>query len=155
MLSPELLRRYPFFGQLTEAQLKDIAMIAEEINLAKGAEIYQEGSKADRLYLLMQGSVDLYFTAEAEGDKDFTKEFLVGEINPGDIFGVSALIDPYKHTATAKADQNIQIISIDAVAFRSLLGQDIKISSVIMHQVAKECAERLRLTRIQLAAERA
>jgi CRP/FNR family cyclic AMP-dependent transcriptional regulator len=155
MISPELLRRYPFFGLLTEAQLKAIAMIAQETTFADGTQVFKEDARADMLYLLIQGSVDLYYTVDTEGVLDFTKEFLVGEINPGDVFGVSALIEPYRYTATAKADQNIRVISIDAVALRELLEQDPKMSCVIMHQVAKAYAERLQSTRIQLAAARA
>ncbi len=155
MISPELLRRYPFFGLLTEAQLKAIAMIAQEVNIPSGSQIFKEGEKADALYLLLQGSVDLYYTVETEGLLDFSKEFLVGEINPGDAFGVSALMEPYIFTATAKADQNLRVISIDAVAMRALLEDDAKMSCVIMYQLAKAYAERLRSTRIQLAAARA
>lgn len=155
MISPELLRRYPFFGLLTETQLKAIAMIAQEVNIPSGSQIFKEGEKADALYLLLQGSVDLYYTVETEGLLDFSKEFLVGEINPGDAFGVSALVEPYIFTATAKADQNLRVISIDAVAMRALLEDDAKMSCVIMYQLAKAYAERLRSTRIQLAAARA
>jgi hypothetical protein len=43
MISPELLRRYPFFGLLTEAQLKAIAMIAQETNFTDGTQIFKEG----------------------------------------------------------------------------------------------------------------
>lgn len=155
MISPELLRRYPFFGLLTETQLKAIAMIAQEVNIPSGSQIFKEGEKADALYLLLQGSVDLYYTVETEGLLDFSKEFLVGEINPGDAFGVSALMEPYIFTATAKADQNLRVISIDAVAMRALLEDDAKMSCVIIYQLAKAYAERLRSTRIQLAAARA
>lgn len=155
MISPELLRRYPFFGLLTEAQLKAIAMIAEETSFEGKTIIFKENDRADRMFLLVQGSVDIFFTVNTEGVLDFSKEFLVGEINPGDVFGISALLEPNKYATTAKADQYIRVISIDTVAFRSLLEQDLKMSYVIMHQVAKEYAERLHLTRIQLAAARA
>jgi CRP/FNR family transcriptional regulator, cyclic AMP receptor protein len=155
MISPELLRRYPFFGLLTDAQLKAIAMIAQEVNIPNGSQIFKEEDSADTLYLLLQGSVDLYYTVDTEGMLDFSKEFLVGEVNPGEAFGISALMEPYLFTATAKADQDLRLISIDAIALRALLEEDSKMSCVIMYQVAKAYAERLRSTRIQLAAARA
>ena len=31
------------------------------------------------------------------------KEFYAGSINPGEVFGISALIEPYTNNATAKA----------------------------------------------------
>ncbi len=41
MISPELLRRYPFFGFLGDAQLKAIAMIAEESTYEKDQPIFE------------------------------------------------------------------------------------------------------------------
>lgn len=155
MISPELLRRYPFFGLLTDAQLKAIAMIAQEVTSPSGTQIFKEGEKANTLYLLLQGSVDLFYTVDTEGYLDFNKEFLVGEINPGDAFGISALMEPYIFTATARADQDLRLIAMDAVALRALLEEDSKMSCVIMYQVAKAYAERLQSTRVQLAAARA
>ena len=44
-------------------------------------------------------SVDLYFTPRAENGSPSHEEILVGEINPGEPFGISALIEPHLLTA--------------------------------------------------------
>ncbi len=66
MISPEILRRYPFFSFLTDAQRKALAMIAEEAACEAGAVIFEEGDPASDLYLLLDGSIDLYFTPRAK-----------------------------------------------------------------------------------------
>ena len=79
MISPEILRRYPFFGALSDAQIKAIAMIAEEEQYAKGAVICEEGQPAKAFYLLLEGGVCLYYKSEEEWiaahpDREFPRE---------------------------------------------------------------------------------
>jgi len=152
MVSPELLRRYPYFGVLSEAHLKEIAMIAEETSFAKSAEIFEECGEADKLYLLQDGNVDLFYKIVDEFHPEFNKEFMVGEINPGEVFAVSALIEPYSLNATAKVTKDCHVIVVDAVALRKLCEKDPLLGYQIMQQTAKVLMERLGYLRLQLAA---
>ncbi len=54
MISPELLRRYPFFGTLSEEQLRQIAMIAEEQTYEAGQNSPQRKSPCKRSILADQ-----------------------------------------------------------------------------------------------------
>jgi CRP-like cAMP-binding protein len=152
MISPELLRRYPFFGALSDAQLKAIAQIAEEVSFEKGVTLFKECDPAEIIGLLTEGSIDLYYCVGEELNSETRKEFLVGEINPGEIFAVSALIDPYQYSATARAAQHSKVIKIEAAALRRLLEGDCDLGFKLMKQVAKTAMERLAYTRVQLAA---
>ena len=67
MISPELLRRYPFFGGLTDAQISGIAMIADEVGFMKGDLIGEQGKPASKFYLLTEGSVDLLYSSGEQG----------------------------------------------------------------------------------------
>jgi CRP-like cAMP-binding protein len=151
MISPEILRRYPFFGPLNDAQLKAIAMIAEEVTFEKGETLFNERKTAEALFLLMEGSIDLYYTIEEE-HPELRKEFPVGEINPGEPFGISALIEPYVLTSTARASAPTHVIMISASSLRALCEVDKDLAFVFMRQVAKAALERLNATRVQLAA---
>jgi CRP-like cAMP-binding protein len=152
MISPELLRRYPFFGPFNDAQLRTIAMMADEISVEQGKVLFEECGPADTLYLLLEGSIDLYYKAEEEYHPKGKKEFLVGEINPGEIFSISALIHPYVLSATARAAQVCRIVKIDAAALRSALEEDPRMGYLAMQQITKALVERLAYTRVQLAA---
>ena len=59
MISPELLRRFPFFAPFSEAQLIEIAMIAEEENLLRLASQYMPRAQREqhlpRLVYVYQG----------------------------------------------------------------------------------------------------
>ena len=49
MISPEVLRRYPFFGFLKDDQFKKVAMLAEEVSWKAGTKIFKAGEKTDAL----------------------------------------------------------------------------------------------------------
>ena len=152
MISPELLRRYPFFAGLTESQFKAVAMLSQESTHHKGVTIFEECDAANRLYLLMEGSIDLYYRSQEELHPTMVKEFFVGEINPGEAFGTSAIIEQNEYNATARTSVNSRLIEIDAVALRELMAQDPILANKILLQVIKTLKERVMALRVQLAA---
>ncbi|MEW5871644.1 MAG: cyclic nucleotide-binding domain-containing protein [Chloroflexota bacterium] len=152
MVSPELLRHYPFFGQLTDSQLAEIAMIAEEKNFETETAIFDEGGPAETLYFLLEGSVDLYYTVAGMKRSTLDKGIPVGEINPGEPFGISSLIEPHVLTSTALVSSSSRVITIDAAAIKALFEKDGKLAYIFTNQVAKSAIERLYATRVQLAA---
>jgi CRP-like cAMP-binding protein len=152
MVSPELLRRYPFFSLLNDSQLKAIAMIAEEESIPSGATILEEGEPAEYFYLLLEGSVDLFYTIKADYHPEQRREVPVGVINPGEPFGISALIEPHVLTSTTRSAADCKVINVEALALRRLLENDPGMSCILIRQVAKSAIERLNATRVQLAA---
>ncbi len=152
MVSEELLKYYPFFGDLSESKLKAIAMFSDEQTFEKGAVICSEGQPAKALYLLREGGVCLYYKSEEEFHPTKRKEFLVGEINPGEVFAISALVEPYKYSATVRAEQSSKVIKIDADGLHRLIEKDPSLYCVLMRKIAKLLMERLAYARIQLAA---
>jgi len=152
MISTQILLRYPFFGTLSETQLREIARISEEVSYEKGEIIFEECQPAQGLYLLMEGGVDLTFKSQAEYYPKTSKVFHVGEINPGEIFSISSLIEPYVLNATATASSQIRAIKINAPALRALFEEDYDLAYHVMVQINKALMERLVATRVQLAA---
>ena len=152
MISPELLRRYPYFAQLTDEQLKAIAMIAEEKNYAKGVLLLKENCSASKLILLVEGDVDLIYSGGGEGA---ISNALVGSIAPGEILGVSSLIEPYTFISSARTTMPVKVIEIDALALRALMAADQKLGFALMSNTAQAVLERLKYTQVELAAARA
>ncbi len=121
MISTELLRRYPFFALLTDDQLKAIAMIAEEKTYPKEALLVKENTPATKLILLLEGDVDLVYSGGGEGA---ISNALVGSIAPGEMLGVSSLIEPYVYISSARAGVDAKVVEIDGVAVRALMQLD-------------------------------
>lgn len=152
MISPELLRRYPFFGLLEDAHLKELAMISDQVFFETGTVLFEEGQRADRFYFLIEGSVDLYYAASKWNLPEYQKGVPVGEINPGEPVAISALIEPYLLTASAYVGSPSQVITIDAVALRGLMEADCALKYGLTKQAARVVIDRLFATRTQLAA---
>jgi CRP-like cAMP-binding protein len=152
MISPELLRLHPFFAPFKDDQLKSMAMLGDEINLPPGSEPVKAGRPALALYFLLEGSLDLYYQVEAGGSHANSKVFPVGEINPGEPFGISSLFEPYQYGATVRAPVACRVIQFDAQVLRRLPDQNLPLAYILYHQVAKAALERLAATRVQLAA---
>lgn len=155
MVSPELLRRYPFFGAFDDAELGDIAMISEEVFYQAGDTVFEVEQPAAALYLLISGGVEIWYVAIDKHEQDLRKEFYVSDINPGDIFGISALIEPYVYTTTALVTGAAQLIKVDGPELRGLCQLDPKLEAAMMRRLAKVAMDRLHDTRVQLLAARA
>jgi len=154
MVSPELLRRYPFFGHLDDAHLKSIAMLTEEIACGKDETLFEENQPANALYFLIEGSVDLRYVVTNRDDPRQRKEFFVSEVNPGEPFGISALIEPYCYVATVRSNRQSRVLKIDGAALRALCEVESTIGHTLTRQIAKAAMARLHETRIQLIAAR-
>lgn len=155
MISPELLRRFPFFNFCDDGQLKAVAMLADEVEVAQGTSIFESEQAATALYVMVAGSIDLNYKVVDRDDPHIVKEFFISELNPGDIFGLSAIVEPFVHTMTAKVNAPSTVIKIEATGLRALSELDAKLQAGLMKATAKAAMDRLHDTRVQLAAARA
>jgi len=154
MISTEQLRKFPFFGFMDYAQLKAVAMIAEKLTFEKDEVIMEAGKPANHFFFLINGSVSYYMVATSDHDPYYRKDYYLTDINPGEIFGISALIEPYIFTATLRANKVSHVIQIDALSLRALCEVDAKLALGLYRAVAKTAMERLNIARLQLAAEK-
>jgi CRP-like cAMP-binding protein len=155
MVSPELLRRYPFFGLLEDSHIKAIAMIAEEITAGPGEVICENDQPAHYLYVLVTGGAEFVYRVVDPDNHAHVKEFFVGELVPGDIFGISALIEPHVYATQVRATAPCTLVQLDGSALRALCQVDVKLDAIQHRNVAEAAMERLHHTRIELAAARA
>jgi len=151
MISAKLLRDHSFFAIFNEAQLKAISEIVTYEDYQQGAEIFEEGMKAEALYVLLTGRVELSYTIIPSYHPERRKESVVSEINPGEVFGISALIEPHILTMTARATQSSRVIRFEAGELRRLMKGDQEMAYVVIDQLAKSAIQRLNATRRQLA----
>jgi CRP/FNR family cyclic AMP-dependent transcriptional regulator len=152
MVSIELLRRYSFFDHLTEDQLRAVSMISELEQYPKGSLVSRENTAASKLYLLLEGDIDLIYSGGGEGA---IVNALVGSIAPGEVFGVSSLIEPYQFISSVRAAAPVRVVAIDATALKALSELDSKLGYALMRKVSAAVLERLKFTQMELAVARA
>lgn len=155
MIAPERLRSLPFFAFMDEEQLNAVAKIAEELPFEAGDEICEAHTPSDALNFLIHGSLLYYMVVLSPYQPDYRKEYFIGVVNPGEIFGISALIEPHVHTATLRADKPGFLIRIDAKVLRELCDKDAELAVGLMKAVARTAMSRLEMTRTQLVSQMA
>ena len=129
-------------------------MLSEPAAWKVGETIFQIDSQAGYFYLLESGEVELHYRVVDTMVSDKSKEFYVGSIDPGEIFGLSALVAPFKYTATCVAGADCKGYQIDAKKLFELIEADPALGYGLMSSVAKTSFERLNMVRMELVAAR-
>ena len=148
MISPETLRRYPFFAGLQAAAFKDIAMLGDDITLEPGEWLFHEGDDATYLFLIEEGSIDLKVKLGGPAARYADLETLV----PGEIVGWSALIEPYVFTLGAVATSHARLIRLDAAALQALMDKDCEVGYALAKNLALVLSQRLSNLRTQFVS---
>jgi CRP-like cAMP-binding protein len=92
------------FAGINEKQVAAITAAAHRKKVDANQQLYQEGDKADRLFLLGAGHVKFY-RINKKGD-----EVLLSWLSPGDAFGLGAVLQPpYPYIGTTEAIQECEV----------------------------------------------
>jgi CRP/FNR family cyclic AMP-dependent transcriptional regulator len=139
-----LIAQQPFFKGLTSQQLQVLADCAMEIQFETGATLFEEGSPANRFYLILTGRVVL--SSEME-DRNVIP---VQTLGPGDDLGWSWLFPPYSMHFTARALEPTTTIFFYGTRLREQCEQDHELGYQIMSRIAEVATQSLRATQRRL-----
>jgi CRP/FNR family cyclic AMP-dependent transcriptional regulator len=145
MVSPELLRRYPYFVPVKEESLKKVAMLADEKTVPAGEVMFQEWEPANYLYIIIKGEVHIQYSLPDGARRT------VDSLVDGDLLVWSALVEPYRTTGIGIAAKPTRLVMIDAAKLRQLCKEDPQLGHRLMSQVIKLLSDRLDGIRVQLA----
>jgi CRP-like cAMP-binding protein len=145
MISPELLRRYPYFAGIRDESLKQLAMIAEEKSVPAGTVLFREGDLATHLSVIIKGEVNIQYML---GNGELRT---VDTLVEGDLLMWSALVEPHRATAMGTTTKETLLARIDGPKLRQLCQREPILGYQLMTEVAKLLANRLEGARVQLA----
>ncbi len=163
MISPELLRRYPFFGGLSHQQIVGLAKVSSEITVEANHYFFHEGDELDNAYLVLEGAVAVVFkvpdrgvpqnlSAQLTGNLQ-TTDVVISSIGPGEIFGWSALVYPYKATASGKAATRCRVVVFDCRELRRMFDGDCQFGYLMIQKITQVIRNRLHDMRIESLAQ--
>ena len=133
-----------FGADLPESSIGRLAAMAREYESPARARLLREGDDTEELSILVAGRIAL--TEHVAGRGSVT----LMSAEPGDVFGWSAIIPPYRTTATVLSLEPVKVIAIDADALRTELKADNELAAAIYPRLAEALAHRLEATRKQL-----
>jgi len=125
----DLIRKVPLFARCSRAELKEIAMLADEIDLREGKEMTRQGTPGREFFVLLDGTADV----KKNGRR-------VNRLGPGDFFGEIALVSREPRTATVIATSPVRALVITDRSFRRLLDDAPQVQTKVMAAMARRLA---------------
>jgi CRP/FNR family transcriptional regulator, cyclic AMP receptor protein len=125
----DLIRKVPLFARCSRAELKEIALLADEIDLHEGKEMTREGAPGREFFVLLDGTADVKKNRRR-----------VNTLGPGDFFGEIALVSREPRTATVIATSPVRALVITDRSFRRLLDDAPRVQTKVMEAMAERLA---------------
>jgi len=138
MVSAEWLKRAELFESLSESQLD--ALLSKSIveSFPERKTIFHQGEEASRLYILIEGAVDLTIKT---GEKI---DFMTSKIEKeGAVFGMPSLVEPFRYNVTATCLRPSKALIMEADHIKKKMEEDPKMGMEVMKKLASIYFNRL------------
>lgn len=150
MTTPEMsvLGAQPFLRGLPSRQLADLAGLWQHVAVPAGQPLFEEGSTADRFWLIDAGQVALSALVPGLGP------VVIESLGRGDVAGLSWMLPPYQWQFGAVTTQPMQAFEFDARAVRAACEADPALGFELSQRFSAVLMRRLQATRGRLLAAR-
>jgi CRP-like cAMP-binding protein len=118
--------------------------VAREAELPPGARLFEEGGRADRFWIVREGTVGLDMHVPGR------RTPLVETLGTGDLVGWSWLFEPYVWQLGAVATTRVRAYEFDAVAVRLMCDDDAEFGRAVGRWVGGVLSHRLNAARARL-----
>ncbi len=115
MIAAKLLEQIPLFSETSLEDLELVARHTDELVCGKGSYLFREGDKAESLYVLLSGLVQM--TARGPEGQQTVIEILY----PGDTFILAAVITGKRFLMTAEVVKSARVLRISGTKLIELI----------------------------------
>ncbi|MDQ3875548.1 MAG: cyclic nucleotide-binding domain-containing protein [Actinomycetota bacterium] len=116
----------PLFAGLGRREMRQLAQVAESVDVKPGKVLVREGKSATEFFVIVEGQ----FGVTRDGRT-------ISELGPGDFFGEIALIESSRRSATVTAKTDGRLFVLTRRAFWDLLDSDRDVERRVLRAVAK------------------
>jgi CRP-like cAMP-binding protein len=138
MISPDALRRYQFFSNLSTDQIIKLARTADEIHVPEGHYFFHEHDPLNEFYIILAGVVDVFLEKKEQGH-----ELTVSRIRTGTGFGWSVFFAPHRALFGAKAAVPSHLLVFRYPALLRSFDEDHFFGYLMMQKAAEGMRDRL------------
>ncbi len=140
MIDTHVVGGINFFSGLTAGELRQISELCTIVKFKKGVTIFKRGESAEQFYIVRSGKVHLRVPISI---LLASTEIVVDVVIPGNVFGWSALVEPYQFTLSAYCDEESEIIQIGGKELLSCCARKHHVGLVLMGNLAKVIGSRM------------
>ena len=134
MITIERIRNVEIFQGLNDDELRIVSQFCREEIVPQRTPLCVEGARADKLFILEDGTVAIKF-----------KKGVQFEISgPGKILGWSFLVPPNRYTASADTVTASRLLTVKSPDFYEMVHTDSKMGLKIMDNLAQIVSRRLK-----------
>lgn len=140
-----MIAQLRIFGGVTDTQLATICQRLELWILPAGEVVFHKGDEPRHIYIVKSGKIDLQLT---ENEVVIHKH----ELQVGECFGEASLMSMHRHTSTALAAVESEVLVLSRKALIDLNHEDLPLFALLLMNLARELARRLYITDQMLLA---
>ncbi len=134
-----ILSQIAIFGGATEFQQQEIFRRLEIGIIEEGEYIFQKGDEPSHIYIVKSGEIELLIPG---ADVTIQKK----KLGIGECVGQVALMSMQPHAVSAVAAERSELIVLSRRAMHQLRHEDIELFALLMMNIARELARRLKFT---------
>jgi len=134
------LRKAVIFAELQNAEAERLLAMAQPQRCQKDECLFLLGDHADRLYVVLHGSVELTFPLSFGG---VVRDVPVEAKAPGSALGWSALVKPHRFTLSARAAEPSELAAFLRQDLFQVFEAEPRIGYVVMRHIAEVIGRRL------------
>jgi len=147
VISHEILKEFALFEGVNDEVLKDIAELCHEHSYREGTPCFLQGRNATELYLCRSGRVDV--TVQVR--EPWGMEVTVHTARAGELFGWTAMLEPYIYTASAKCQERTKVICINRSDLANFFRERPEVGYLVMTNLGAVISSRLAESRLKLS----
>ena len=132
------LNDFPLFGGILPEDLAPMEDLFLSGSYEKGDHLIDEGTRGDRLYLMVEGTADVTANLGERG------ELQLAILRRGETFGEMELIDTQDRSATVIAAEPTKTLELTNMKFLKLFNRDPNVFRIMMMNLARDLSRRLR-----------
>ncbi len=133
------------FSEFNTEQKKKLSLIAQKMNCEKGKEVYLSMYRANRVFVMVKGKVDLrIFEPEGVVGVSF------GTLDDGQLFGGASVLKPQEYSVTAICKEDSELLVMESNDLIEIMVQDYELGYKFMKKVAQIYFDRYERTKKQI-----
>jgi CRP/FNR family transcriptional regulator, cyclic AMP receptor protein len=144
-----VLAAQPFLRGMPPAQLRELAALSEHVTVPAGQRLFEEGSTADRFWIIDAGQITLDASVPGRG------RVIIEALGRNDVVGLSWMHPPCQWRFGAVATQPTQAFTFDARAVRAACDADPVLGYEVSRRFSAVVVRRLQATRARLLESKA
>ena len=139
-----LLRATWFGASLDPATIDRLSVLAHRRVAKTGEILLVEGGRSDEFGVVVSGRLALRMLVPERG------MVTILTVEPGDLYGWSAIAAPQRATSTVVAIEPSELIAFGGMDLRLALAEDDRLAAALYPRVLEAVSRRLSATRLQL-----